>query len=55
MREPGDPEPVYVKSWEEWERVCDLRGVPRDYLCEGQVRLIRVGLKKNDMGNIAGM
>lgn len=34
MRREGDEEPMYVKSWEQWERMCDLRGVPRGWLGE---------------------
>jgi hypothetical protein len=54
MREPGDPEPMYVKTWEQWERVCEMRGVPRDYLNEGMVRLMRLGLRRNGRGDIIG-
>jgi hypothetical protein len=54
MRKPDDPEPMYVKSWEDWERVCGLRGVPRDYLCREQVGLMRMGLGRDGKGDIVG-
>jgi hypothetical protein len=54
MRRPSDAEPVYVKTWAQWERVCDLRGVPRDYLSEEQVGLMRMGLARDAKGEVVG-
>ncbi|KAF2032222.1 hypothetical protein EK21DRAFT_61407 [Setomelanomma holmii] len=52
MRRPEDPEPSYIKTWEHWERVCELRGVPRDVLCEEHVRLMRLGVPRDGKGGI---
>ncbi|KAH7079010.1 hypothetical protein BKA63DRAFT_256198 [Paraphoma chrysanthemicola] len=51
MRREGDPEPVYIKSWTQWRRVCDLYGVPRDFLDEGMVRLVGLGLGVDGEGS----
>ncbi|KAH7405811.1 hypothetical protein DE146DRAFT_608776 [Phaeosphaeria sp. MPI-PUGE-AT-0046c] len=52
MRRKGDPEPMYIKSWEEWERVCELRGVPKGWLSEEMVGLMRMGLPRDRKGNL---
>lgn len=54
MRREGDPEPVGIKSWEQWNRVCDMRGVPRDWLSEEMVGFMRLGLRRDGRGRIAG-
>ena len=47
MRRVNDPPPQYIASWDHWKRYCDLYGVPFDFLCEEQVRLMRVGLLRS--------
>jgi hypothetical protein len=55
MRRAEDDPPFYIKTWDQWYRVCDLRGVPRDFLCKEQVELMRLGLPRNGEGNLCGM
>ncbi|KAH8710091.1 hypothetical protein GQ44DRAFT_714614 [Phaeosphaeriaceae sp. PMI808] len=50
MRRPGDPSAMYPQTWDQWNRLCDMSGVPRDLLCEDQVKLIRLGLHRDDRG-----
>ncbi|KAF2691615.1 hypothetical protein K458DRAFT_269862, partial [Lentithecium fluviatile CBS 122367] len=52
FRRPGDAPPVYLKDWKAWKRYCDLYGVPYDFLCEDQVRLLRLGLPRREDGMI---
>lgn len=54
MRRPGDREPTYVKSWEEWDRICDSRGVPRGWLSGKMIGLMRLRLSKDSRGNLIG-
>lgn len=54
MRHSSDPTPSYIKTWAHWDRVCDLRGIPRDFLCEKQIELMRLGLPRDAGGNIVG-
>jgi hypothetical protein len=56
MRGPGDPEPVYIKSWEDWNRVCVGYAVCRqESLSEGQMALMRLGLPGDGKGEVCGM
>lgn len=52
MRRTDDPPPQYVKSWDHWVRYCDIYGVPHDFLCEEQVRLMRMGLPTAADGSV---
>jgi hypothetical protein len=54
MRVPSDPPPSYIQTWEHWNRVCDLRGVPRDYLRKTHIELMRLGLPRNTQGQLTG-
>jgi hypothetical protein len=46
MRRYGDVPAPYIKSWDHWYRYCEMYGVPVDFLCEEQIRLMRLGLSK---------
>lgn len=46
MRREGDTAPPYLKTWTQWDRYCGMYGVPRDFLCEDQIRLLRLGLPR---------
>ncbi|KAF2867954.1 hypothetical protein BDV95DRAFT_501882 [Massariosphaeria phaeospora] len=52
MREAGDPEPTYIKDWAHWARYCTLYGIPEDFLCEDQVRLMQLGLPRSEDGQL---
>jgi hypothetical protein len=54
MRRKDDAAPPYIKDWEHWKRVCELRGVPEDFLCEKQVELMRLGLPRDEEGMLCG-
>lgn len=54
LRRDGDPAPVLIKTWEQWEKVCLLRGIPSDFLCKDQIRLMRLGLPRNKDGTLCG-
>jgi len=54
MRRAGDRYASYIKDWEHWERYCALRGVPVDFLCEAQVELTRLGLRRDAVSEICG-
>lgn len=54
VRREGDPAPLFVKDWRVWERYCEVYGVPRDFLCEGQVGIMREGLGRDEGGSICG-
>jgi hypothetical protein len=54
MRIPKDPPPAYIKTWQHWNHVCDSLGVPRDFLSEAQVELMRLGLPRNAQGELVG-
>jgi len=54
MRREGDRPPAYIKTWEQWERYCDLRGVSRDFLCKAQIELVRLGLGRDGKGEVCG-
>jgi hypothetical protein len=54
MRRPDDAAPVFIKTWEAWYRVCELRGVPSNFLSEEQVELMRLGLPRDGKGLICG-
>jgi hypothetical protein len=53
-KEDGDGAPRYMKSWEQWNRYCDLRGVPRDFLCGAQIELMRLGSSRDGEGAVCG-
>ncbi|KAF2643028.1 hypothetical protein P280DRAFT_394422 [Massarina eburnea CBS 473.64] len=52
MRRVGDAAPTWIKTGEAWERYCEMYGVPWDFLCEEQVKLMRLGLCRDEHGNI---
>ncbi|KAJ4374198.1 hypothetical protein N0V83_002939 [Neocucurbitaria cava] len=52
MRQEDDPPPLYVKTWDHWRRYCDMYGIPHDFLCEGQIELMRLGLPRDQQGDI---
>ncbi|KAF1365817.1 hypothetical protein EJ07DRAFT_50770, partial [Lizonia empirigonia] len=52
MRRSNDPPPLYIKSWDHWKRYCELYGVSYDFLCEGHIRLIRMGLPRSSDGSL---
>jgi hypothetical protein len=54
MRRPEDPAPNHIKTWDHWYRVCDLRGIPHDFLCEEQITLLRLGLPRDAKGRLIG-
>lgn len=54
MRREGDPGPIFIKDWAAWERYCEVYGVPKDFLCEGQVGIMREGLGRDEGGSICG-
>ncbi|KAH7078313.1 hypothetical protein FB567DRAFT_132270 [Paraphoma chrysanthemicola] len=52
MRRESDPEPAYIKSWTQWARVCEIYGIPGDFLGEGMVALVRLGLRYDAEGGV---
>jgi hypothetical protein len=54
MRRAEDDPPSYIKTWDQWYHVCDLRGVPHDFLCKEQVELMRLGLSRDGSGKLCG-
>lgn len=54
MRRAGDFPPAYITTWVQWNRVCDLSGVPRDWLSQDMVELMRMGLPRDEGGNVVG-
>ncbi|KAF1958559.1 hypothetical protein CC80DRAFT_441047, partial [Byssothecium circinans] len=52
MRQDGDRAPAYITTVEKWERYCAVYGVPWDFLCEDQVRLMRLGLARDASGSV---
>ncbi|KAF2279536.1 uncharacterized protein EI97DRAFT_179060 [Westerdykella ornata] len=50
MRRPGDPEPLYIKTWEQWREYCGVAGVPEDFLNQRMVELLRLGLPRDARG-----
>ncbi|CAO2657304.1 Nn.00g034300.m01.CDS01 [Neocucurbitaria sp. VM-36] len=52
MRQADDPPPLYIKTWHHWRRYCDMYGLPQEFLSEGQIELMRLGLLRNEQGNI---
>jgi hypothetical protein len=57
LRRFRDAEPAYIKTQKDWNRHCNLYGVPHDFLCEDQVRLLRLGLPRtvDEWGSMDGM
>ena len=54
MRQQGDRPPIYIKTWDHWDRYCELYGVPPDFLSEHQVGLMRLGLPRTEKGALCG-
>jgi hypothetical protein len=54
MRRFDDAAPMYLKTAADWARYCVLYGVPWDFLCEDQVRLLRLGLLRDRRGQLCG-
>ncbi|CAN9296261.1 unnamed protein product [Alternaria alternata] len=50
MRQQGDRPPIYIETWDHWDRYCELYGVPLDFLSEDQVGLMRLGLPRTEKG-----
>ncbi|KAH6538279.1 hypothetical protein HBI81_056180 [Parastagonospora nodorum] len=48
MRRAGDMPPAYITTWKHWNRVCDSAGVPRDWLNEEYVELMKLGLPRDE-------
>jgi hypothetical protein len=46
LRRFGDTDPAYFKTQMDWDRYCNLYGILHDFLCEDQVRLLRLGLPR---------
>ena len=44
LRQRHDEGARWMRTKEDWERYCDLYGVPYDFLNEDQLRLMRMGL-----------
>lgn len=55
IRKESDVGPAYVKTWEHWDRYCVGSGVPKNFLDEGMVMLLRLGLMRHGNGKIIGM
>jgi hypothetical protein len=57
LRRFNDAEPAYIKTQEDWNRYLNFYGVPHDFLCEDQVRLLRLGLPRtlDEWGSLDGM
>jgi hypothetical protein len=54
MRQQGDRPPIYIETWDHWDRYCELYGVPLDFLSEDQVGLMRLGLPRTEKGALCG-
>lgn len=52
MRCATDPPSFYVRDWEHWSRICDMYGVPHDFLCKEQIELMRLGLPRTKNGEL---
>lgn len=55
MRRTEDVPPAYIKSWDHWRWYCDMYGVPHDFLCEGHIKLISLGLPQDENGLLGSM
>ncbi|CAN9294849.1 unnamed protein product [Alternaria alternata] len=55
MRQQGDRPPIYIKTWDHWDRYCELYGVPPDFLSEYQVGLMRLGLPRTEKGALCAL
>lgn len=54
IRRRNDSPPLYIKTWDHCEHYCDIYGIPHDFLSEGQVRPMHVGLPRDNDGFIIG-
>ena len=54
IRQHSDPPALYIKTWDHWDRYCGLYGIPLDFLSEGQVNLMRLGLPRTEKGTLCG-
>lgn len=54
MRRVGKGDGMYVRSWEDWERVCAVGGVPVGWLSREMVGLMRLGLPRDGDGELIG-
>ncbi|KAH9868633.1 hypothetical protein J1614_007705 [Plenodomus biglobosus] len=52
LRCDTDPPPVFIKSWEAWARYRRIYGIPWTFLCEEHIELIRMGLCRNERGEV---
>jgi len=55
MRSEGDPPALFIQSWDAWNRYRALRGIPREFLSEEQITLMRLGLPRNAAGQLCRM
>ena len=53
-RQAEDPPPLFIKTWDHWRTYCDMYGLPYEFLSEGQIELMRLGLPRDEQGNICG-
>lgn len=51
-RDARDREPYFIKTWEHWNRYCDLYGTPHDFLCADHLTLLYLGHRKDQHGNL---
>jgi hypothetical protein len=54
MRRPYDPLPRYIKTWDDWSRICAMYGIPEDFLSEQMVEFMRLGLSRSYDGTLLG-
>jgi hypothetical protein len=54
IRRSDDVPPALIKTWDDWYHVCELRGVPGDFLSGEQIELMRLGLPRDTEGFICG-
>ncbi|KAH7402691.1 hypothetical protein BKA66DRAFT_390198, partial [Pyrenochaeta sp. MPI-SDFR-AT-0127] len=52
MRRNDDLPPTYIKSWDHWRWYCGVYGIPDDFLCEEQIRLMSLGLPRDQSGSL---
>ncbi|KAF1913596.1 hypothetical protein BDU57DRAFT_404914, partial [Ampelomyces quisqualis] len=52
MRRAEDAGPKYITSWAQWKRVCELRGVPQDWMSRAMISLMRLGLHRDKEGKL---
>jgi hypothetical protein len=53
-RTANDAPPYFIKTWAHWLRYCTLYGIPHDLLCEDHLRLLWLGLLRDERGELCG-